>query len=107
MNVCNCLQPNLSNEIILLRLVTQQRYHIPWSTAGSFTICCLQDRSFEVRYYNATKWVSTKVSALTEHEAEEEGFRRLFRYISGENDKRIQTFLDKLLSIPPNRFKIC
>ncbi|CAK8684930.1 unnamed protein product [Clavelina lepadiformis] len=77
----------------------QRHYEHPsWQLFGDQP----KDRSFEVRYYNATKWVSTKVSALTEHEAEEEGFRRLFRYISGENDKR--TTMQMTIPVPLQMF---
>jgi len=46
----------------------------------------LQDRSYEVRRYEAAKWVSTVVTTASWEAATSIGFKRLFRYIQGAND---------------------
>jgi len=45
-----------------------------------------QDRSYEVRRYEAAKWVSTVVTTASWKAATSIGFKRLFRYIQGAND---------------------
>ncbi|XP_046347443.1 heme-binding protein 2-like isoform X2 [Haliotis rufescens] len=43
---------------------------------------------FEERHYEACKWVSTKVMAMTYKDGVSAGFWRLFKYISGENEAK-------------------
>lgn len=45
----------------------------------------LQGRDYEVRTYQATKWVSTSLSGMQWDAALNTGFRRLFSYIQGNN----------------------
>jgi len=50
---------------------------------------CSQDRSYQVRRYEAAKWVSTVVTTASWEAATSIGFQRLFRYIQGANDAGI------------------
>ncbi|CAB1435489.1 unnamed protein product [Pleuronectes platessa] len=45
---------------------------------------------YEVRTYHATKWVSTSLSGMHLDEAMKDGFRRLFSYIQGNNQKKVK-----------------
>ncbi|GAA6091956.1 heme-binding protein 2 [Tachysurus ichikawai] len=45
---------------------------------------------YEVRRYSTTQWVSTTVSGSEQDEALSTGFRRLFKYIQGNNDKQVK-----------------
>uniref|UniRef100_A0A673FUD8 Uncharacterized protein n=1 Tax=Sinocyclocheilus rhinocerous TaxID=307959 RepID=A0A673FUD8_9TELE len=42
---------------------------------------------YEVRTYHTTNWVSTAVTGMEQDPALSTGFRRLFKYIQGNNDK--------------------
>lgn len=42
---------------------------------------------YEERRYKSAKWVATTAEGISRKEAVTEGFRRLFRYISGDNEK--------------------
>ncbi|XP_056301558.1 heme-binding protein 2 [Danio aesculapii] len=44
--------------------------------------------SYEVRTYQATNWVSTAVTGMEQDPAMSTGFRRLFKYIQGSNEKK-------------------
>ncbi|XP_058234490.1 heme-binding protein 2 [Hemibagrus wyckioides] len=44
---------------------------------------------YEVRTYHTTQWVSTTVSGPEQDEALSTGFRRLFKYIQGNNEKQV------------------
>ncbi|KAF5889729.1 heme-binding protein 2-like, partial [Clarias magur] len=44
---------------------------------------------YEVRTYHTTNWVSTTVSGLDQDEALSTGFKRLFKYIQGTNEKQV------------------
>ncbi|XP_051954915.1 heme-binding protein 2 [Xyrauchen texanus] len=43
---------------------------------------------YEVRTYHATNWVSTAVPGMEQDTALSTGFRRLFKYIQGTNEKK-------------------
>ncbi|XP_056261727.1 heme-binding protein 2 isoform X2 [Seriola aureovittata] len=43
---------------------------------------------YEIRTYHATKWVSTSLSGMQLDAAMNTGFRRLFRYIQGNNQNK-------------------
>ncbi|XP_039549443.1 heme-binding protein 2 [Pimephales promelas] len=43
---------------------------------------------YEVRTYHTTNWVSTAVTGMEQDPALSTGFRRLFKYIQGNNDKK-------------------
>ncbi|XP_065112894.1 heme-binding protein 2 [Paramisgurnus dabryanus] len=43
---------------------------------------------YEIRTYHATKWVSTAVNGMEQDPAFSTGFRRLFKYIQGTNEKK-------------------
>ncbi|MCJ8743811.1 hypothetical protein PDJAM_G00098500 [Pangasius djambal] len=45
---------------------------------------------YEVRTYHTTRWVSTTVSGMEQEEALSTGFKRLFRYIQGNNEKQVK-----------------
>ncbi|KAI5610941.1 heme-binding protein 2, partial [Silurus asotus] len=44
---------------------------------------------YEVRTYHTTQWMSTTVSGMEQDEALSTGFRRLFKYIQGNNEKQV------------------
>lgn len=48
-------------------------------------VCVLQGEDYEIRTYHDTNWVSTTVSGMQLDTAMNTGFRRLFRYIQGNN----------------------
>ncbi|KAM9844307.1 heme-binding protein 2 [Aulostomus maculatus] len=50
-----------------------------------FNLVC-ENEHYEVRHYDAAKWVSTTEEAYFMDIAMMRAFRRLFRYISGDND---------------------
>ncbi len=45
----------------------------------------LEGQDYEIRTYQATKWVSTTLSGMQWDAAMNTGFRRLFSYIQGNN----------------------
>ncbi|XP_023256258.1 heme-binding protein 2-like [Seriola lalandi dorsalis] len=45
---------------------------------------------YEIRTYHATKWVSTSLSGMQLDAAMNTGFRRLFRYIQGNNQNKVK-----------------
>ncbi|TSK58157.1 Heme-binding protein 2 [Bagarius yarrelli] len=45
---------------------------------------------YEVRTYHTTQWLSTTVSNMEQEEALSTGFRRLFKYIQGNNEKQMK-----------------
>ncbi|CAL1529090.1 unnamed protein product [Lymnaea stagnalis] len=49
----------------------------------------LKEEKFEIRKYPAAKWVSTAVKGMSHKDASSEAFRRLFKYIQGENEKKV------------------
>lgn len=54
--------------------------HIWWSYV-------FQGEDYEIRTYHTTNWVSTSVTGMEQDPAFSTGFRRLFKYIQGNNDK--------------------
>ncbi|XP_068509589.1 heme-binding protein 2 [Syngnathus scovelli] len=50
-----------------------------------FKVMCKTDK-YEVRHYEAAKWVSTRVSSWSMDIACMKGFMRLYRYIDGQNE---------------------
>ena len=60
----------------------------PWFTHGlespPFETTEVKE-GYEIRKYKASKWVGTQVKAMSCKEALVTGFRRLFKYISGQN----------------------
>lgn len=46
-----------------------------------------QEKDYEIRTYHATKWASTSLNGMQFDEAMKTGFRRLFNYIQGNNQK--------------------
>lgn len=48
---------------------------------------CSSDDGIEERHYEAAKWVSTKTMGMNREEAVSTGFNRLFKYITGTNEK--------------------
>lgn len=53
-----------------------------------FTAQQSKGEDYEVRTYHATNWVSTAVTGMEQDPAFNTGFRRLFKYIQGNNDKK-------------------
>uniref|UniRef100_A0A8D3BK09 Heme binding protein 2 n=1 Tax=Scophthalmus maximus TaxID=52904 RepID=A0A8D3BK09_SCOMX len=47
-------------------------------------------QDYEIRTYQATKWVSTSVSGMEQNLALSTGFRRLFSYIQGNNHNKVK-----------------
>ncbi|XP_071335358.1 heme-binding protein 2 [Trachinotus anak] len=45
---------------------------------------------YEIRTYHATKWVSTSLSGMQMDVAMNTGFRRLFKYIQGNNQNKVK-----------------
>ena len=54
-----------------------------------------QGEDYEVRTYEVTNWVSTTLTGMELDPAMNAGFRRLFKYIQGENErsKRLVLYL--------------
>ncbi|GAA6087479.1 heme-binding protein 2 [Tachysurus ichikawai] len=50
-----------------------------------FDLTC-KGEEYEVRHYEATKWVTTEVESLFKDWAKIKGFRKLYKYITGENE---------------------
>lgn len=51
----------------------------------SVCVFVFQGQDYEIRTYHPTKWMSTSVSGMDLEAAMNTGFRRLFKYIQGEN----------------------
>ncbi|XP_060773955.1 heme-binding protein 2 isoform X3 [Neoarius graeffei] len=47
-------------------------------------------QDYEVRTYHPTQWVSTTVNGTEQDEGLTTGFRRLFKYIQGNNEKQVK-----------------
>ncbi|XP_062324134.1 heme-binding protein 2 [Osmerus eperlanus] len=47
-------------------------------------------QDYEVRTYHATNWVSTTIEGMQQGEAMSTGFKRLFRFIQGSNEKNLK-----------------
>ncbi|KAM9435589.1 heme-binding protein 2 [Clarias gariepinus] len=54
-----------------------------------FTLQESKADDYEVRTYHTTNWVSTTVSGMDQDEALSTGFKRLFKYIQGTNEKQV------------------
>ncbi|XP_076469144.1 heme-binding protein 2-like [Babylonia areolata] len=54
-----------------------------------YKVVCKTER-YEERCYLPAKWVSTTVKGISLEEGMSKGFRRLFRYISGENENNVK-----------------
>uniref|UniRef100_A0A8C1Q4T7 Heme binding protein 2 n=1 Tax=Cyprinus carpio TaxID=7962 RepID=A0A8C1Q4T7_CYPCA len=52
-----------------------------------FTAQQSKGEDYEVRTYHTTNWVSTAVTGMEQDPAFSTGFRRLFKYIQGNNEK--------------------
>ena len=59
-------------------------------------------KGVEERCYDEAKWVSTNVMGMVRDEATSIGFQRLFKYITGTNDKGMY---GKSLKMKPNIFQ--
>jgi len=59
------------------------------------TIFLIKDHSYQVRRYATSLWTSTMVKGYSEENAKKVGFKRLFDYIRGDNDRGIQKNLEK------------
>ncbi|XP_016351738.1 heme-binding protein 2-like, partial [Sinocyclocheilus anshuiensis] len=53
-----------------------------------FTAQQSKGEDYEVRTYHTTNWVSTAMTGMEQDPALGTGFRRLFKYIQGNNDKK-------------------
>merc|ERR1719183_2272494 len=62
-----------------------------------------QTASIEIRQYNSARWVRTKVQAIAYEQAANEGFNRLFDYISGQNvdQKKIEMTAPVTIQVLP------
>ncbi|KAM9704255.1 heme-binding protein 2 [Menidia menidia] len=49
-----------------------------------------EGQDYEIRTYQAAKWVSTSVSGMQSEDAGKTGFRRLFNYIQGNNQNKVK-----------------
>ncbi|XP_041032864.1 heme-binding protein 2-like [Carcharodon carcharias] len=69
----------------------------------NYDIVC-ETPDYEVRHYNASKWVATNITSLLMEFAGYQGFTRLYQYIQGKNveGKRIDMTAPVLLKIPQN-----
>ncbi|GAA6234315.1 heme-binding protein 2 [Lates japonicus] len=55
-----------------------------------FTAQEKKGQDYEIRTYHPTKWISTSVSGMDLDAAMNTGFRRLFKYIQGENKGKVK-----------------
>ncbi|XP_067828911.1 heme-binding protein 2-like [Heptranchias perlo] len=69
----------------------------------NYDLAC-ENPDYEVRHYNASKWVATNVTSLFMEYASYQGFTRLFQYIQSKNEegKHINMTAPVLLKIPQN-----
>ncbi|GCB62892.1 hypothetical protein scyTo_0007302 [Scyliorhinus torazame] len=69
----------------------------------SYDLVC-ETPDYEVRHYNASKWVATNITSLIMEFAGYQGFTRIFQYIQGNNaeGKHINMTAPVLLQIPQN-----
>mmetsp|Transcript_8964 Transcript_8964/g.15360 ORF Transcript_8964/g.15360 Transcript_8964/m.15360 type:complete len:234 (+) Transcript_8964:226-927(+) len=78
-------------ELSELSLASEGENKAPWFCHGidcpRYTIIDKKDE-YELRAYDATKWASTTITGTQLQQAESMGFRRLFSYISGANEKK-------------------
>eukprot|EP01121_Diplochlamys_sp_Union-15-3_P007494 TRINITY_DN1909_c0_g1_i2.p1 TRINITY_DN1909_c0_g1~~TRINITY_DN1909_c0_g1_i2.p1 ORF type:complete len:200 (+),score=32.62 TRINITY_DN1909_c0_g1_i2:83-682(+) len=78
--------------IALLLLATSSAWTPPWFC---HQIDCpvytsiSNTTNYEIRQYDAAKWTSTDLPDMTYEEAAEDGFFRLFDYISGKNQGNV------------------
>ncbi|XP_029352598.1 heme-binding protein 2 [Echeneis naucrates] len=49
-----------------------------------------KEKDYEIRTYHPTKWVSTSLSEMQLDAAMNTGFRRLFKYIQGNNQNKVK-----------------
>uniref|UniRef100_A0A4W6D927 Heme binding protein 2 n=1 Tax=Lates calcarifer TaxID=8187 RepID=A0A4W6D927_LATCA len=56
----------------------------------SVCVFVFQGQDYEIRTYHPTKWMSTSVSGMDLEAAMNTGFRRLFKYIQGENKGKVK-----------------
>lgn len=62
------------------------------------SVCVFQGDDYDIRTYHDTKWVSTTVSGMQLDAAMNTGFRRLFRYIQGNNqNSEFKSFLPPVM----------
>uniref|UniRef100_A0A8B9HCD9 Heme binding protein 2 n=1 Tax=Astyanax mexicanus TaxID=7994 RepID=A0A8B9HCD9_ASTMX len=55
-----------------------------------FTLQESKGQDYEVRTYQQTNWVSTTVTEMDQDSALNTGFNRLFKYIQGNNEKKVK-----------------
>ncbi|XP_048377920.2 heme-binding protein 2-like [Stegostoma tigrinum] len=70
----------------------------------NYDVVC-ETPDYEVRHYNASKWVATNATSFIMEAAMYSGFIRLFQYIKGKNveGKNINMTAPVLLKIPQNK----
>ena len=94
---------------------SQASNNYPWFSHGletpDFETESKQDEGviYEVRKYPVTKWVSTEIQSMSFQEATRQGFRKLFKYISGENSSgsKIPMTCPVAVKIQPSQGPAC
>ncbi|XP_072420589.1 heme-binding protein 2-like [Chiloscyllium punctatum] len=71
----------------------------------NYDLVC-ETSDYEVRHYNASKWVATNTTSFFMEFAMYSGFTRLFQYIQGKNaeGKKIDMTAPVLLKIPQDKY---
>ncbi|XP_077566531.1 heme-binding protein 2 [Stigmatopora nigra] len=84
-----CVTLVLFDNAIMLKAVKQVFFSSGLQTP-QFTTPEKQPQDYEVRTYEAAKWVSTTVNGTSLDESMRTGFRRLFKYIQGDNTDKVK-----------------
>jgi len=90
--------PNTSSMMNVAASDEQSKFQPPWFCHGidcpAYTVLNAKNETtaqlWEERLYPASFWTETYVSGLDYDKAMTTGFQRLFRYISGDNEKKMK-----------------
>lgn len=67
-----------------------RRFNCPQNSVLMTTVDPTTNATIQLRYYEPARWVRTNISSISYEEAGNEGFYKLFDYISGANEEGIK-----------------